>query len=115
MLQWQWDISEIESTRLGVCLNTEGEKKEEGRIRHNASFSGLYGGWCDFLEKEILQEEALGGGGRTDMIQIENLECKMSKKLLEEGVEYGYRNKGLEFKREVWVRVSVKNRSIGGD
>ena len=48
------------------------------------------------------------------MIQIENLECKMPKKHLEEGVEYGYRNKGLEFKREVWVRVSVNNQSIGG-
>ena len=48
------------------------------------------------------------------MIQIENLECKMPKKHLEEGVEYGYRNKGLELKREVWVRVSVNNQSIGG-
>lgn len=48
------------------------------------------------------------------MIQVENREYKMPRKYLGKGVEYGYRNKGLEFKREIWVSVSVNSQSIGG-
>lgn len=38
----------------------------------------------------------------------------MPRKHLGKGIESGYRNKGLEFKREIWVRVSVNSQSIGG-
>lgn len=85
------------------------EKEKEGRIRRSASFSGLYDGWYDFSEKEILQEEVSGGGGRRVMIQMEYRAYKMPRKHLGKGVEYGSRNKGLEFERDIWVRVSVNS------
>ena len=90
------------------------KRKKEGRIRHSASFSGLYEGWYDFSEKEILQEKVSGGGGRRVMIQVEHCESKMPRKHLGKGVEYRYRNKGLEFKRQIWVSIAVNSPSIGG-
>ena len=40
------------------------------------------------------------------MIQIENLDYKMLKKYVEEDVDNGYKNKGLQFKKKVWTTIT---------